>query len=423
VDVLADLEARGLVHDSTDRTALARRLAEGRISVYYGCDPSADSLHIGNLIGLLVLRRFLAAGHHPIGLAGGATGMVGDPSGRSDERRLLDDATLDANLAVIKEQITRVLASDDGWTLVDNRDWTGGLSLLDFLRDVGKHVTVNQMVAKESVRSRLQGEGGISYTEFSYMLLQANDYLWLHENLGCELQIGGSDQWGNITAGIDLIRRRTGNPVHGVTWPLLLRSDGEKFGKSAGGDNVWLSPARTSPYRFFQYWMHVPDDDIERFLLQLTLLPVEEAADVAAAHRMAPERREGQRRLAREVTTIVHGPAAAAAAEAASLVLFGSPLDDVDAAAMEAVAAEVPTTTVDRRRLAPGLPLVELLAETGLASSRGEARRLLAQGGAYVNNVRAGSVEGRLGVGDLRHGRYALLRRGKDAYHLVVSPP
>jgi tyrosyl-tRNA synthetase len=422
MDVLADLEARGLFHDSTDRSVLERRLGDGPVTVYYGCDPSADSLHIGNLIGLLVLRRFLAAGHHPIGLAGGATGMIGDPSGRSDERVLLDDATLDANLAVIKEQIGRVLAAEDGWTLVDNREWTGPLRLLDFLRDVGKHATVNQMVAKESVRTRLEGRAGISYTEFTYMLLQANDYLWLHEHLGCDLQIGGSDQWGNITAGIDLIRRRTGHAVHGITWPLLLRSDGEKFGKSSQGDNVWLGAHRTSPYRFFQYWMHVPDADLERFLLQLTLLPVDEARAVAAAHQSAPERREGQRRLAREVTTIVHGTGAAAAAEAASRVLFGASLDGVDAATLAAVAGEVPTTTVDRARLAAGVPLVELAAETGLTASRGEARRLLQQGGLYVNNVRAGSVETSLALADLLHGRYALLRRGRDAYHLVVAP-
>ncbi|MGH9187507.1 MAG: tyrosine--tRNA ligase, partial [Acidimicrobiales bacterium] len=370
MDVLADMEARGLLHDTTGRTAMAARLAAGPITLYCGFDPTADSLHIGNLIGLLALRRFQAAGHRPIALAGGATGMIGDPSGRSDERKLLDDATLSANLAAIREQIGRILGSAEGWVLVDNREWTGELRLLDFLRDVGKHVTVNQMMAKESVRTRLQGEAGISYTEFTYMLLQAHDYLWLHEHHGCELQVGGSDQWGNITAGIDLIRRRASHAVHGLTWPLWLRSDGEKFGKSATGDNLWLGAHRTSPYQFFQYWMHVPDADARRFLLQLTLLPVPEVEAIVASHGAAPERREGQRALAREVTTVVHGAGAAAAAEAASAVLFGSDLDGVDPAVLAMVAEEVPTTTIDPERLIAGIDVVELLVETGLVLSK-----------------------------------------------------
>jgi tyrosyl-tRNA synthetase len=421
VDVLADLEARGLVHDSTDRAALAARLEHGPTSLYYGCDPSADSLHIGNLIGLIVLRRFQAAGHHPIALAGGATGMIGDPSGTFEERRLLDEDTLAANLAAITEQITRVLGPPGDWTLVDNLQWTADLRLLEFLREVGKHVTVNHMVAKEAIHARMSSGAGISYTEFTYMLLQAHDYLWLHENLECELQIGGSDQWGNITAGIDLIRRRAGRGAHGLTWPLLLRSDGAKFGKSATGDNVWLGAHRTSPYRFYQYWMHVPDADIERFLLQLTMLPVEEARAVAAAHLAEPDRREGQRRLAREVTGLVHGLEATGAAEAASAVLFGSPLGEVDAATLEAVAGEVPTTTLDPDRLAAGVPLVDLLAATGLAGSKGEARRLVQQGGAYVNNERVASPDHSLGPAELLHGRYILLRKGKDTYHLAVA--
>lgn len=421
MDVLADLDARGLVHDTTDRQVLAALLAERPITLYHGIDPSADSLHIGNLIGLLVLRRFQSAGHRPIALAGGATGMIGDPGGRSEERNLLDDQTLDVNLAAIKEQVTRILGPEGDWTLVDNREWTAPLPLLDFLRDVGKHVTVNQMIAKESVRARLQGESGISYTEFSYMLLQANDYLWLHEHLGCELQIGGSDQWGNITAGIDLIRRRTGHASHGLTWPLLLRSDGDKFGKSAVGENVWLSATRTSPYQFFQYWMRVPDADVERFLLQLTLLSVSEAQAAAAAHREAPERRQGQRLLAREVTRLVHGPQAAAAAESAAAVLFGSPLDGIDGATLEAVAGEVPTTVIEGSELESGLALVDLLAATGLAGSKADARRLIQQGGAYVNNVREEAVDAAVTWGNTLHRRYVLLRRGKDTYHLVVA--
>ena len=314
--ILDDLIARGLVHDATDEVALRQRLEAGPVTLYSGFDPTANSLHVGNLVPLLVLRRFQDAGHRPIALAGGATGMIGDPSGRSDERNLLDDDVLAANVAAISAQLRRILEFAPGTSaalLVDNRTWTAPMGVLDFLRDVGKHFTVNAMLGKESVRSRIEGESGISFTEFSYMLLQANDYLWLHEHEGCELQIGGSDQWGNITAGIDLVRRRTGTHVHGLSVPLLLRSDGQKLGKSVDGA-VWLDAGRTSPYAFFQYWMNVDDRDVERFLLQMTLLPVDEARSVAASHQAAPERREGQRRLAGELTSLVHGPDQARAA-------------------------------------------------------------------------------------------------------------
>lgn len=411
-DLLADLEARGLVQDSTDRDALRARLAEGPITLYYGCDPTADSLHIGNLIGLLVLRRFHDAGHRSIALAGGATGMIGDPGGRSDERNLLDDGTLATNLAGIKAQIARIVG--EGVPVVDNSEWTRELPLLAFLRDVGKHVTVNHMVAKESVRSRMEGENGISYTEFSYMLLQANDYWWLHVHEGCDLQVGGSDQWGNIVLGVDLIRRREGHQVHAFSWPLLLRSDGRKFGKSEG-EAVWLAAERTSPYQLFQYWMQVPDADVRRFLLQLTLLPVEEANAVADAHEAAPERREGQRRLARENLAIVHGAAAAAAAEEATDLLFGG--GDPGTASAEAfgfLAEEVPSTATDP----VGRALVDLLAETGLVRSKSEARRALEQGGVYVNGEQA-PADIVLSGSHLLHGRWTLLRRGKRTYHLV----
>ena len=309
MDLLADLEARGLVQDSTDREALRARIKAGGLGLYYGCDPSADSLQIGNLIGLLVLRRFADAGHNPMALAGGATGMIGDPGGRSTERNLLDAETLARNTRRIADQLERISRV----ALVNNLDWTKDLTLLDFLRDVGKHASVNQMVARESVKARLESENGISFTEFSYQLLQANDYLNLSRNHQVELQIGGSDQWGNILAGVDLIRKADGRHAHAFTWPLLLRSDGKKFSKSEG-EAVWLAADRTSPYQFFQYWMNVPDADIERFLLQLTLLPVAECEQIAAAHAGAPYKRDGQRRLAREITTLVHGPEATAAA-------------------------------------------------------------------------------------------------------------
>src|SRR6201988_1112088 len=292
MDLLADLEARGLIQDSTDRDALRARIQAGPVGVYYGCDPSADSLQVGNLIGLLVLRRFADAGHHPVALAGGATGMVGDPGGRSKERNLLDAETLARNTGRIADQLDRIARV----SLVNNLDWTESVTLLDFLRDVGKHASVNQMIARESVKARLESENGISFTEFSYQLLQANDYLHLCRNHEVEIQVGGSDQWGNLLAGVDLIRKADGKHVHAFTWPLLLRSDGKKFSKSEG-DTVWLAADPPCPYQLFQYWMTLPDADIERFLLQLTLLPVEECVAIAAAHAEAPHARAGQRRL------------------------------------------------------------------------------------------------------------------------------
>jgi tyrosyl-tRNA synthetase len=409
-ELLEELRARGLVHDSTDLAGLG----DGPVTVYYGCDPSADSLHVGNLIGVLVLRRFMEAGHRAIALAGGATGMIGDPGGKSEERNLLDAATLATNLAAIQEQLSRLVP---GATFVDNAHWTGELRLLEFLRDVGKHVTVNQMIAKESVKARIESEQGISFTEFSYMLLQAHDYLELFRNHGCRLQIGGSDQWGNITAGIDLIRRVEGAHVHGLTWPLIVRADGRKFGKTEEG-TVWLAAHRTSPYRFYQYWMNVADADVERFLLQLTLLPVDEARAVAAEHAAAPERRLGQRRLADEVTALVHGPAARAAAVGASQLLFGGSPAAASVAALEAVAAEVDCRPVERGAVEAGVDVVELF--TPFLPSASEARRLHRQGALYVNNERAPDT---IGAEDLLHGRWLLLRRGKKDYFLVEAAP
>jgi tyrosyl-tRNA synthetase len=408
VDLLADLEARGLVQDSTDRDALRARINEGPVGLYYGCDPSADSLHVGNLIGLIVLRRFADAGHNAIALAGGATGMIGDPGGRSRERNLLDAATLARNNERIAGQIERISRV----RLVDNLDWTGPVTLLDFLRDVGKYANVNQMISRESVKARLESENGISFTEFSYQLLQANDYWHLFTTHGVELQIGGSDQWGNLLAGVDLIRRADGGHVHAFTWPLVLRSDGKKFGKSEEGA-VWLAADRTSPYQFFQYWMNVPDADVARFLLQLTLLPVEEALAVAAAHLEAPNKREGQRRLAREVTALVHGEEAMAAAEQASAILFGGSPVGASQQALEFLAGEVPTSS-----FAPGADLAHALAATPLASSLSDARRTIAQGAAYVNGEPA-REDRPLSEADLLHGRWLVLRRGKRTYHLL----
>ncbi|HNL48848.1 MAG TPA: tyrosine--tRNA ligase, partial [Microthrixaceae bacterium] len=312
--VIDDLTARGLVQDHTDLDALRARLDAGPTPTYCGFDPTADSLHIGNLQSIMLLRRFQDAGHPPIALVGGATGMIGDPSGRSSERTFLDTDVLDANRAAIGNQLARFLSFDGATaaTVVDNRTWTESVSVLEFLRDVGKHVTINTMLAKDSVRSRMERESGISYTEFSYMLLQANDFDVLHQSHACDLQVAGSDQWGNITAGVDLVRRRRGEAVHGLTAPLIVRSDGTKFGKSEG-ENIWLDAARTSPYRLYQYFLNVGDEDVEPLLLRLTTVAVEECRRIAVEHAAAPERRLGQRALARALTSVVHGSDAIAA--------------------------------------------------------------------------------------------------------------
>jgi tyrosyl-tRNA synthetase len=410
MDLLADLEARGLIQDSTDRDALRARIQAGPVGLYYGCDPSADSLHVGNLIGLLVLRRFVDAGHRPVALAGGATGMIGDPSGKSRERNLLDAPTLARNTERIAGQLDRIARV----SLVNNLDWTGPVTLLDFLRDVGKHATVNQMIARESVRARLESDNGISFTEFCYQLLQANDYLHLSRDHQVELQIGGSDQWGNLLAGVDLIRKADGRHVHAFTWPLMLRADGKKFGKSEDGA-VWLAADRFSPYQFFQYWMNVADADIERFLLQLTLLPVEECRAVAAEHQQAPHLRAGQRRLAAEVTTLVHGPEANAAAEEASAILFGGSPAGASARALEFLGTEVPASA-----FTAGVTVAAALAATPLASSLSDARRTIGQGAASVNGepVREDRA---LTDADLLYGRWLLLRKGKKSYHLLTG--
>lgn len=417
--VLSDLDARGLVHDHTDRDALAAALDAGRVSLYCGFDPTASSLHVGNLQQILLLRRFQEAGHRPIALAGGATGMIGDPGGRSAERPLLEMDQLDANLEAIKAQLHRFLDFDEGPTqarLVDNRTWTQPMGVLEFLRDVGKHMTVNAMLAKESVRARIEREDGISFTEFSYMLLQANDYLVLREQEDCTLQVAGSDQWGNITAGIDLIRRRRGEAVHGLTSPLLVRADGQKFGKSVDGA-LFLDPALTSPYQLYQYFMQVDDTDVETMLLRLTFVPIDEVRAVVAAHRDAPERREGQRRLAREILTIVHGADAVGPVQQATELLFGglNPRG-VDLAALELLAAEIPHSHAASESLGDALGL---FASAGLAKSKGEIRRN--RGGYYVNGAPLGERDS-LGEDDLLHGRYLLLRRGRASHHIVVFP-
>ncbi len=415
--ILDDLRVRGLIHDTTDSDALSRRLAAEPVGLYVGFDPTADSLHVGHLLGQLTLRRFQLAGHRPFPLAGGATGMVGDPSGKSEERNLLDAETLRHNVERIKGQLENILDFGAGRfsaTLVNNADWTADVTALDFLRDVGKHVTVNQMMAKESVKNRLSSETGLSYTEFSYMLLQANDFRHLYEKHGVELQMGGSDQWGNITLGIDLIRKSFGRHAHGATWPLVTRSDGQKFGKTADGA-VWLDPARTSPYQFRQFWVQLADDDAARYLPQFSLRPHEEIAAMIEEHTAQPGRRVAQSALADEMTRIVHGETAAHAAEAAAAVLFGGDPTTATPDALAVVAAEVPFAEVSRAELSDP---IALLQRVGLFASTSEARRTVAQKGVRANGVVLDGVESLESTG-LLHNRWILVRKGKTAYFLL----
>ena len=422
--ILDELVARGRGQASTDLGTLRQRLDEGPITVYCGFDPTADSLHVGHLVPLLLLRRFQDSGHRPIALAGGATGMVGDPSGRSEERNLLDGVPLTNNVEAVAGQLRSFLRfdgdlapDDQPAVLVDNREWTVGVGVLEFLRDVGKHVTVGTMLGKESIRARLAGDQGISFTEFSYMLLQANDFFELHERLGCELQVGGSDQWGNITAGIDMIRRRKAASAHGLTVPLVTRADGAKFGKTADG-TLWLNPARTLPYELHQYFVNVDDRDVERLLLHLTLVPVEEVAAVMASHQQAPELRVAQQRLADEVCILVHGEEETALARLAAQGLFGA--ESPTGAVLEALRGIVPETSVAADDLTGAESLVDVLVTSGLCGSRGDARRTLSGGGVSVNGRRQDPGAVALPPDALVDGRYVLLQKGRRNRHLLV---
>src|SRR3954470_22015117 len=354
MNILDELEWRGLISDCTDRVELGKRLAAGPVTLYVGFDPTADSLHIGSLVPLLALRRFQLAGHIPIALAGGATGSIGDRSGRSTERQLLDKATLDANIAQIKEQLKKLLdfeAKGNAARLVDNADWTAPVTYLEFLRDIGKHFSVNMMVAKESVRARMEDrESGISYTEFSYMLLQAFDFYILRKDYNCELQIGGSDQWGNITAGSDLCRKKLGAHVHGLTLPLITNADGSQFGKSVAGA-IWLDPKKTSPYRFYQFWIRVDDRDVIRYLKYFTYLSQEQITHLEKEHQEKPELRVPHKALAKEMTDLLHGPAATKEAMRASEILFGGEMEGISESTFNDIVGEVPTKEIERTKL------------------------------------------------------------------------
>ncbi|HVT41391.1 MAG TPA: tyrosine--tRNA ligase [Acidimicrobiales bacterium] len=414
-----DLAFRGLIHQMTD-AELPKKLDQPGLTLYAGFDPSADSLHVGNLLQLCTLRRFQEAGHRPISLAGGGTGMIGDPGGKQDERQLLDLATIEGYLERIRPQLGQFLDLDRA-LLLNNADWLSSLSTLDYLRDVGKHFTVNAMVAKESVKARFERpDQGISYTEFSYMLLQAYDFLRLHIDHGCDLQIGGSDQWGNITMGVELVRKVCGDEVWGLTTPLLVKADGTKYGKTESG-TVWLDAGRTSPYAMYQFFVNSPDDQVGQLLRMLTFLDRAEIEELDAETAAHPERRAGQRALARAVVALVHGDAEVAKCEEASAALFGEAIAGLSEEMLLAVTEDAPTTDVPRPDLLGGVTLVDLLERAGLAKSKGDARRTVDQGGAYVNNVRQTDAGRTFGPGDLLHDRYLVLRKGRREVHIVKA--
>ena len=424
LDVLADLEWRGLVADVTDRQSLARRLAFPT-TLYAGFDPTADSLQVGNLVPLFILRRFQMAGHHPIALAGGSTGMVGDPSGRTGERALLTREEVEHRVERIRAQLAKFLDFEHKTNparLVDNAVWTAPVSYLDFLRDIGKHFTVNWMVAKESVRARMEDrDSGITYTEFSYMLLQAFDFYHLYQTMGCELQVGGSDQWGNITAGCELCRRKLGATVYGLVCPLVTKADGTKYGKTASG-TVWLDPNRTSPYRFYQFFVQSDDADVIKLLKVLTFVPREEIESLERELAQNPGARAAQKALARELTTLVHGKAAYEDAMRASEIMFGGELRGVSESVFEDVVGEVPTRSFDKAELAgAGAALVDLLVLSGLSASKGQARKDVEGGGIYLNNVRVTEFGRGITTGDLLFGKYLLLRKGKRTYAVLST--
>lgn len=413
--LLDDLAWRGMVAHATDLDALRRALDAGPVTVYCGFDPTAPSLHFGNLVQLVTLRRFQEAGHRVIAVVGGATGLVGDPSGRSEERTLNDESVVAGWVDRIRAQVEGVLRfdGDNPALIVNNLDWTGPMPVLTFLRDVGKHFTVSRMLAKEVVAARL--EAGISYTEFSYQILQANDFLELYRRHGVTLQTGGSDQWGNLTAGVDLLRRVEGAEVHALATPLITRADGTKYGKTAGG-SIWMDPAMTTPYAFYQYFLNQADADAGALLRAFSFRSRDQIEALERATAEQPERREAQRVLARELTALVHGAGAADAAVAASAALFGAgDLAALDAATVEAATVDLPRASVTR----PLPSIVDLLVATELAPSRGQARRTVAEGGAYLNNVRIADPGATPAEGDLLHGRWLILRRGKRALAVV----
>jgi tyrosyl-tRNA synthetase len=420
MDLYGEFEWRGLVYDATE--GLRDLVAREKLTTYIGFDPTAASLHVGSLLPMISLGRLQRFGHPPIAVVGGGTGMIGDPSGKATERALLTVDQVEANVQGIRGQLSRFLDFNDAVTparLVNNAEWLTKLSAIEFMRDVGKYFTVNYMLAKESVKRRSESDEGISYTEFSYLLLQSYDFLVLHDRYNCTLQMGGSDQWGNITAGIDFIRRQRGTKAHGLVSPLLTTASGTKFGKTEAGA-VWLDPSLTSPFRFYQFWLNADDSDVGKYLRFFTFLDRPTIEQLEETTRTAPESREAQRALAREVTRMVHGEEQVARAERASGVLFGEDISTLPAEDVLAVFDDVPSSTVTADTLAgEGVPVVELLASSGLTASKGEATRLIRGGGVYVNNRRVTDERARLRAGDAIDGRLFVLRKGAKQNHVV----
>ncbi len=415
-----ELRWRGMLNQFT-HPELEQVLEKEPITLYCGFDPTADSLHIGSLLPIMTLVHFQRHGHRPIALVGGGTGLIGDPSGKASERTLLDKAQVDANLRGIRAQLEHFLSFEgaNAATMVNNADWLCTLPLVDFLRDIGKHFSVNVMLARDSVKQRLNDrDHGISFTEFSYSLLQAYDFLHLHDTCGCRLQVGGSDQWGNIVAGMDLTRRLRQAETFGLTIPLVTKADGSKFGKSESG-NVWLDPRRTSPYKFYQFWMNQTDADVGRFLRYFTLLAQEEVLELDRLTEQEPEKRAAQRRLAQEVTRLLHGQAALDDAERASQAMFGGDVTGLNEATLEDVFGEVPSSEIAAAELQAQRPLLDVLVEAGVFKSKGEARRLVQNGGLYLNSRRVESEGALLGSDSLCSESLAVVRTGKRNYHLL----
>jgi tyrosyl-tRNA synthetase len=422
MSIVDELKARGLYAECTDREGLSELLTkEAPVSVYAGYDPTAPSLHVGNLVPTILLKRMQLAGHRPIFVVGGATGMIGDPSGKSDERNLLDDATLATNVAGIRADLGRLLDFDDARTgalMLNNADWTRGVSFLEFLRDVGKYLTINYMMGKDSVKSRLEGEAGISYTEFSYMLLQAFDFVELNKQHNCRLQVGGNDQYGNITAGCEL-QHKLGRPrIFGLTAPLMLDSSGQKMGKTSTGKRIWLSAERTLPFEFYQYWFNTTDEEAPRLLRWFSLRPLTELEELIAAHDADRAKRMVQRELARAMTSWVHGDAMLAQVEWANSVFTTGTLDGVSSDDLTKLAATIPTIDIPRTELTDGVGAIDLFARA-LEVSKTEARTKITQGGAYVNNVRVPDIKHRITLEHFAEQRLLLVRGGKKDYRLV----
>ena len=419
MSIYQELEWRGLIYDGSE--GVEEHLAAGPATLYIGFDPTAKSLHVGSLLQIMNLARMQRFGHKPIGLVGGGTGLIGDPSGKTVERQLLTAEKVEENLEGLREQLSRFLdfEGESAARIVNNADWLCEVGFIDFLRDIGKHFTVNYMLAKESVKGRLGSESGISFTEFSYLLLQSYDYLVLHDRVGCTLQMGASDQWGNITAGTELIRKLRRTKAYGLVSPLVTTSAGVKFGKTEAGA-VWLDAELTSPYQYYQFWLNVSDDDVIRYLRYFTWLGQEEIAGLEKEQADAPQTRVAHRRLARELTRMTHGETALELAEKSSEVLFGGEIGDLEARDVLDIFGDVPSTDIAADLVAgDGATVIDLLVHSGLVGSKGQARRLIRDGGAYVNNVRIADEKAKIARESFKGGRVLVLRKGRKSYHLL----